>query len=81
MGSVIKKANVLLVGGGGVGTMAAYALEKGAKASVTLVLRSNFAVVKDQGFQITSVDHGEAKNWRPTSSESLLFERAQCHVG
>lgn len=62
------KANVLLVGSGGVGTMGAFALEKGGKATVTSVLRSNFAAVEKSGFQITSLDHGDISNWKPTVS-------------
>ncbi|KUJ12021.1 6-phosphogluconate dehydrogenase C-terminal domain-like protein [Mollisia scopiformis] len=38
------KANVLLIGGGSVGTMVAYNLETGGKATVTVVLRSNYDV-------------------------------------
>lgn len=49
--------------------MAAYALEKGGKASVTSVLRSNYSVVEEQGFHINSIQHGEVRNWRPTASE------------
>lgn len=70
--SAANKARVLIVGSGGVGTMAAYALEKGGKASVTAVLRSNYEVVKDQGFNINSLEHGEIKNWRPSSSKYYL---------
>jgi ketopantoate reductase len=56
MGSVLNtKANVLLVGLGGVGTMAVYALEKGGKASVTVVLRSNYSAVNEKGFDINSI--------------------------
>lgn len=72
MGSVPDtKANVLLVGSGGVGTMAAYALEKGGKASVTAVLRSNYKAVADKGFDINSIQHGTIKGWRPSASESI----------
>ncbi|PSR92364.1 ketopantoate reductase PanE/ApbA C terminal-domain-containing protein [Coniella lustricola] len=60
------KARVLIVGSGGVGTMAAYTLEKGGLAQVTSVLRSNYAVVKEKGFQISSIDHGEVTGWRPS---------------
>lgn len=56
------------MGSGGVGTMAAYALEKGGKASVTAVLRSNYSVVKEKGFDIISLEHGEITGWRPTTS-------------
>ncbi|KAK3688958.1 ketopantoate reductase PanE/ApbA-domain-containing protein [Podospora appendiculata] len=61
------KANVLVVGSGGVGTMAAFALEKGGKASVTAVLRSNFAAVQQSGFDIKSLDHGDIQAWRPSA--------------
>lgn len=73
MGSVPDtKANVLLVGSGGVGTMAAYALENGGKASVTAVLRSNYKAVNEKGFEINSIQHGNVKNWKPSTGEPFL---------
>lgn len=48
--------NVLLIGSGGVGTMAAYALEYSGKAAVTSVLRSDYTKVLDKGFTIDSCD-------------------------
>ncbi|KAL1869658.1 hypothetical protein Daus18300_005513 [Diaporthe australafricana] len=61
-------ARVLVVGTGGVGTMAAYALEIGGKAQVTAVFRSNFDVVQERGLSIDSTQHGHhIKNWRPAS--------------
>ncbi|KAK0630368.1 ketopantoate reductase PanE/ApbA-domain-containing protein [Bombardia bombarda] len=74
MGSMTetKKANVLIVGSGGVGTMAAYALEKGGKASVTAVLRSNFSAVEKAGFSIDSIDHGMIHGWRPTKTLNAI---------
>ncbi len=62
-----SKANVLLVGSGGVGTMAAYNLEVGGLATVTAVLRSNYDAVLKNGFTITSLDHGNVKAWKPTN--------------
>lgn len=75
MGSVHKKLQVLLVGSGGIGTMVAYALEKGGKVEVAAVLRSNFEAVFDNGFTIHSVDHGEIKDWQPTSSELCITQQ------
>ncbi|KAG6357632.1 hypothetical protein INS49_013509 [Diaporthe citri] len=73
MGSVPDtKANVLLVGSGGVGTMAAYALEKGGKASVTAVLRSNYKAVNEDGFHINSIQHGNIKNWKPSTIRNTI---------
>lgn len=64
-----EKVRTLLVGGGGVGTMAAYALETGGKASVSAVLRSNHDTVVQNGFKIDSIDHGMGiKGFRPSSS-------------
>jgi ketopantoate reductase len=65
-----SKVNVLLVGSGGVGTMAAYALEKGGLAKVTAVLRSNFDAVEKTGFCIDSLDHGsDIRGFRPSKSK------------
>ena len=66
-----EKSNVLLVGSGGVGTMGAYNLENGSLATVTAVLRSNYEVVKESGFNLTSMDHGDIKGWRPTTRMCL----------
>lgn len=62
-----RKAKVLLIGAGSIGTMNAYALEAGGKAEVTAVLRSNYQHVKEHGFTIDSVDHGKGiSGWRPS---------------
>ncbi|CAD0015981.1 unnamed protein product [Aureobasidium pullulans] len=61
-----KKHNILLIGAGGVGTIAALNLERGSRADVTVVLRSNYQKVADDGFTIDSVDHGSLSGWRPS---------------
>ncbi len=67
MGSVSpKKANVLLLGGGAVGAIAALNIEAGGLGAVTVVCRSNFSVVEKEGYAIESVDHGKIDAWRPT---------------
>ncbi|KAI3318877.1 putative 2-dehydropantoate 2-reductase [Xylariaceae sp. AK1471] len=67
------KARVLIVGTGGVGTMAAYALEAGGKAEVTAVMRSNYAVVEKNGIDIDSIEHGhDIKGWRPTAIRKAI---------
>ncbi|KAF2136913.1 uncharacterized protein K452DRAFT_258460 [Aplosporella prunicola CBS 121167] len=62
---VADKTNVLLVGSGGIGTIAALNLQRGNQASVTCVLRSNFAEVKENGFKIESIDWGSIESFRP----------------
>lgn len=65
------KARVLIVGMGGVGTMAAYALETGGMAEVTAILRSNYDAVQSNGFDIDSIEHGhDIQGWRPTTSKT-----------
>jgi ketopantoate reductase len=62
-----EKARMLLVGAGGVGAMASYALESGGGAEVTAVLRSNYDAVKEKGFSIDSIEHGKGiAGFRPS---------------
>ncbi|KAM0714249.1 hypothetical protein Q7P37_010036 [Cladosporium fusiforme] len=64
--SMMTKIRVLIIGGGGVGAMAAYALQTGGQADVTLVLRSNYDSVSRNGFTIDSVQHGKIEKWVPS---------------
>ncbi|KAI1342561.1 putative 2-dehydropantoate 2-reductase [Xylariaceae sp. FL0016] len=74
----MSKAKVLIVGTGGVGTMAAYALETGGKAEVTAVMRSNYAAVKEHGIDIDSIEHGhDIKGWRPTTITQAVPDVSQ----
>ncbi|KAE8380158.1 6-phosphogluconate dehydrogenase [Aspergillus bertholletiae] len=70
----LPKANILLIGSGGVGTIAALNLEAGGLAQVTAVLRSNYEAVASNGFDITSCDHGSLKGWKPTSITNRIPE-------
>ncbi|KAF5623587.1 2-dehydropantoate 2-reductase [Fusarium sp. NRRL 25303] len=69
------KDRVLLIGSGGIGTIAALNLERGGLAEVTSVLRSNFKVVRSKGFTIRSCQHGDIHNWRPTESLDAIPSR------
>ncbi|CAH0047319.1 unnamed protein product [Clonostachys solani] len=60
-----RQARILLIGGGGIGTIVALNLERGAKARVSAVLRSNFETVTRFGYTIHSVDHGTLSGFRP----------------
>jgi ketopantoate reductase len=61
-----QKAKTLLIGCGGVGSIAAINLEASGRAEVSAVLRSNYAAVTRDGFSIQSCDHGIIKNWKPS---------------
>ncbi|KAI6777504.1 hypothetical protein HG530_001449 [Fusarium avenaceum] len=69
------KDRVLLIGSGGIGTIAALNLEIGGLAEVTSVLRSNFQVVRSKGFTIRSCQHGDIHSWRPTESLDAIPSR------
>ncbi|KAF1848585.1 2-dehydropantoate 2-reductase [Cucurbitaria berberidis CBS 394.84] len=60
------KKSILIIGGGAVGAIAALNLEAGGLATVTIVLRSNYNVVKEHGYHIESCDHGVLEAWRPS---------------
>ncbi|KAJ5930264.1 2-dehydropantoate 2-reductase family protein [Penicillium verhagenii] len=62
---MIKKLNILVIGGGGVGAIVALNLQSGCEAEVTLVLRSNYTAVEKHGYEIDSCDHGKLIHWRP----------------
>ncbi|KAI0512491.1 putative 2-dehydropantoate 2-reductase [Xylaria bambusicola] len=67
------RTRVLLVGCGGVGTMAAYALETGGRAEVTAVMRSNYSAVERDGIDIDSIEHGhDIRAWRPTAIRKTI---------
>lgn len=60
-----KKPKVLVVGSGGVGTIAALSLTLNERAEVTLVVRSAYDKVVKEGYTIESVTYGIHENWRP----------------
>lgn len=66
----MAKSRVLVVGTGGIGTMSGYALEKGGLAEVTAVMRSNYDAAAKNGIDIDSVQWGQVRAWRPTTSMS-----------
>ena len=61
--------NICLVGCGGVGTIASIVLEKSKRAKVTAVLRSNYDLVTEKGFDVDSIDHGKLFGWKPSTSK------------
>jgi ketopantoate reductase len=70
------KARVLLVGAGGIGTIAAVNLERGGLAEVICVLRSNYEAVVSRGIEIRSCEHGHIESWRPTAGlRSSFYKR------
>lgn len=66
------KVRVLVVGCGGIGTVAALNLHLGGACHVTMVLRSSYQKVLEHGFRIDSFDHGIIEGWRPDTGESSL---------
>ena len=59
-----NKPRVLVVGSGGVGTIAALSLTLNDKAEVTIVVRSKYQQIVRDGYTVNSVTYGNYKNWR-----------------
>lgn len=57
-------AKILIIGTGGVGTIAGLSLTQHGN-EVTFVVRSNFEELKKTGYNIESCDHGDQTNWKP----------------
>ncbi|KAH7119067.1 ketopantoate reductase PanE/ApbA C terminal-domain-containing protein [Dendryphion nanum] len=72
-----RKKSVLLIGGGAVGAVAAVNLEAGDLATVTVVLRSSFQLVTENGFTIESSDHGILRGWKPSHVRNRVPDIAQ----
>lgn len=72
-----SKKTVLIIGGGAVGTIAALNLEAGQLATVTIVLRSNYDVVSNNGYHIESCDHGTVENWKPTHGKQAVSDHVE----
>ncbi|EMC98742.1 hypothetical protein BAUCODRAFT_103193 [Baudoinia panamericana UAMH 10762] len=81
-----EKSLILLVGGGAVGAVAALNLQLIEQAEVTVVCRSNYAVVSQDGYRIESCDHGNLSGWKafavlnhiPEASSSQPFDYIVC---
>lgn len=65
MSSSETKPNVIVIGAGGVGVIAALSLFYCNKSEVSLVVRSDYDHVTNEGYKILSCDYGEYENWKP----------------
>ncbi|KAK2746155.1 hypothetical protein FQN55_005784 [Onygenales sp. PD_40] len=72
--------SIIVVGSGGVGTIATLVLEKSRRARVTAVLRCRYAVVKEKGWNIDSVDHGKLAAWKPSRVVSTVTEAVEAET-
>ncbi|ODV69354.1 ketopantoate reductase [Hyphopichia burtonii NRRL Y-1933] len=59
--------NVLVIGTGGVGAIVAYGIDYTGKSNLSVVVRRDYEKVLQKGWQITSCDYGEIKNWKPAN--------------
>ncbi|KAG7861161.1 hypothetical protein KL919_001895 [Ogataea angusta] len=75
----MSKAKVLLVGMGGVGSIAAYSLEKAGKSEVTAVVRSDYDTLIKEGFELQSCDFGKVGVFRPTNVCKSVDEAVSKH--
>lgn len=71
---------VLVVGTGGLGSIVAFALSYTAKASVSVVVRSDYEKVKRDGWEINSCDYGHVKGWKPEAIYPSIEEAGKSNV-
>ncbi|KOH00229.1 uncharacterized protein DI49_0930 [Saccharomyces eubayanus] len=58
-------SRVLVIGAGGVGVITAVSLWFKGESDVSLVVRSDYDKVSEQGYTIESCDYGQLEGWRP----------------
>lgn len=71
---------VLVIGSGGVGTIAALSLTLNGKTEVTMVVRSAYEQVMKDGYTVKLVTYGSFDNWRPHHVSSTV-EKAESDHG
>lgn len=72
-----KLTEVIVIGAGGVGVIAALSLHRRGKSEVSLIVRSDYEQVKEHGYEIDSCDYGELQGWRPHRFYKDVNEAAQ----
>lgn len=72
-----SKPKVLVVGSGGVGTMAALALTTRDRSEVTSVIRSDYDIITSKGYSISSCTYGEIEGWRPHNVAKSVADARQ----
>ncbi|KAK6198721.1 ketopantoate reductase PanE/ApbA-domain-containing protein [Scheffersomyces amazonensis] len=75
--SLAQLPKVLVVGSGGVGTIAALSLWTRKRSNVTLVVRSDYQKIIDKGFTINSCTYGHIENWRPHNVAKSVEDAAK----
>ncbi|GMF06831.1 unnamed protein product [Ambrosiozyma monospora] len=71
------KPNVLLIGTGGVGTIVAYEIHSVDKSTLSVVVRSDYAKVKETGWEINSSEYGKVEHWKPDAIYSSVENAAK----
>lgn len=73
----MSSTNILLIGTGGVGTIVACGLVHNKKSNVSVVVRSDYNKVKENGWEIKSCDYGHLKSWKPHNIYPSVDEAAK----
>ena len=64
---VMSIPKILIVGTGGVGVIVSFGLLSSGSAEVTSIVRSQYDIVRSQGYTITSLTYGNVSNFRPAN--------------
>lgn len=74
-----QKTKVLIVGLGGVGILAAYALSLKPEVELSTIIRSDYNVATTRGFNIESVDYGTVNSFKPQHIYRSVNEAKEDH--
>lgn len=76
----MTKTQILIIGMGGVGSIASYALEYKGLSEVTAVVRSDYDLVTKRGYNIDSTNYGIVKGFKPTNVVKSIQEAHDLNV-
>lgn len=68
---------VLIIGSGGVGAIASLSLTTNGLCETSLVARSDFSFLSENGYTFNSVTYGQLSNWKPHKLFSSVAEAAE----
>ncbi|TRM67984.1 ketopantoate reductase PanE/ApbA-domain-containing protein [Schizophyllum amplum] len=83
MGAPTPRKDVLLIGFGAVGAVFSMILQNSSKVNVTVVARSNYDLVCNEGVNFKSLKFGEIQRWKPhrvVKSVAAAADRPYSHV-
>lgn len=77
MSGSAQSPRIIVIGAGGVGVIGAFSLCHKGLSNVSLVVRSDYDLVKERGYKISSCDYGPIENWKPDHIYRTIKDASQ----